>query len=77
MKIGDLVRVRAHTRWSAKELPHHKGETPEGSIDWGLGIITDLYALDSTAASGPHFKVQFDTEYCWFEDYELEVISKS
>jgi|3_EtaG_2_1085321.scaffolds.fasta_scaffold231655_2 hypothetical protein len=75
MKIGDLVRVRAHTRWSAIEQDEQ--EVPGDVIDWGLGVIVDLYTLDSPPTSGPHFKVQFEAEYCWFEDFELEVISES
>jgi len=78
MKIGDLVRIRAHTRWSVDDLTKEAVKVQgDDAAEWGLGVIVDFYSLDSPPTSGPHFKVQFETEYRWFEDYELEVISKS
>jgi len=75
-KIGDLVRVRAHTRWSDRGSLISPTPIPANyEEDWGIGIIVDLYVADMSSAT--HYKVQFAQEHCWFENFELEVISES
>jgi hypothetical protein len=68
MTIGDLVTL--------KKIVHVKLWGNEDPPELGVGVIIDNYEAEMTMTT--YYKVQFaDVESGWFEDFELNLLSRS